>query len=114
MAQTFGKPVFVVWQGIGSQVVEVRIKNTDGTAYDLTGKTVTVSGDLDGTYKLESLACTVDADPTTGIVTFTPSAGELADLGNIECQCRIDNGGAITFTFPFILNTQAVKYSAGA
>jgi len=114
MAQTYGKPVFVVWQGIGSQIVEVRIKNSDGTAYDLTDKTVTVSGDLDGTYVLESLACTVDETETTGIITFSPSAEELASTGNIECQARIDNGGAIAFSYPFILSCQAVKFSEGA
>ncbi len=114
MAQTFGKPVYVVWQGIGSQIVEVRIKHRDSTAYDLTDKTVTVSGSRDGEYILESLACTVDETETTGIVTFTPSAEELATVGDIECQARIDNGGAIAFTYPFILSVLAVQYSAGA
>lgn len=114
MAQTFGKPTITGWAGIGAQVFEVRVKNTDGTAYDLTGMTVTVSGSRDSVYLLESVACTLDADPTTGIVTFTPSSGEIADAGAIECQLRIDNGGAIAFTFPFILDILAVQYSAGA
>lgn len=114
MAQTYGKPIFVVWQGIGSQIVEVRLKKSDGTDYDLTGMTVTVSGDLDDTYLIESLACTLDATPTTGVITFSPSAEELASTGNIECQLRLDNGGAIAFSYPFILNCQAVKFSEGA
>jgi hypothetical protein len=114
MAQTYGKPVKVVWHGIGSQIVEVHITDEDGAAYDLTDMTATVSGSIDGAYVLESVACTLDDDETTGILTFTPSAEELATEGNIECQVRIDNGGAIAFTFPIILSVQAVKYSAGA
>lgn len=114
MAQSFGKPVLVAWQGIGAQVFTINVKNTDGTAYDLTDMDVTVSGAIDSEYQFEDIACTVDADETTGIVTFTPSDAELANLGNIECQLRIDNGGAIAFTYPFVLQVLAVTYSAGA
>jgi len=113
MAQTFGKPVIVGWAGIGAQVFQINVKNASGAAYDLTGMTVTVSGSRDGAYLIESLACTIDDDETTGIVTFTPSAEEIATAGDIECQLRIDNGGAIAFTFPFILQILSVQYSAG-
>jgi hypothetical protein len=114
VAQSFGKPIIVGWQSIGSQVFEVRVKTAAGAAYDLTGMTVTVSGSIDGVYQLESLACTLSATPTDGTITFTPSSGEIGTVGEIECQLRIDNGGAIAFTFPFILNILAVQYSAGA
>lgn len=111
MALTFGKPNYTVWAGIGSQVITVNVKTTTGAAYDLTGMTVTVSGSTDGVYKLSSVACTLDADPTTGTITFTPSAGEIADVGVIDCQLRIDNGGAIAMPFPFTLTVLAPQYS---
>lgn len=110
----YGKPNLTGWAGIGGQVFTVSVKKSDGTAYDLTGKTVTVSGSMDGTYVLSSVSCTLSATPTDGSVTFTPSSAELASVGVIDCQLRIDNGGAIAMPFPFTLTIQAPQYDAGA
>jgi hypothetical protein len=110
----YGKPNLTGWAGIGSQVFEVVVKNSDGTAYDLTGMTVTVSGSQDGAYVLESVSCTLSATPTDGTVTFTPSSGEIATAGVIDCQLRIANGGAIAMPFPFTLTIETPQYSAGA
>ena len=110
--QSYGMPILTIWQGIGSQVVTMAIKKSDGTAYDLTGKTVSVSGSIDGVYMMSSVACTLSATPTDGTLTFTPSAGELATLGAMTCQFRVNNGGAISFPRPFVLSVEAVQYAA--
>lgn len=110
----YGMPNLTGWQSIGGQVFTIAVKQSDGTAYDLTGMDVTVSGSQDGAYVLSSVACTLSATPTDGTVTFTPSAGELAAVGVITCQLRIDNGGAIAMPRPFTITVEAPQYDAGA
>jgi hypothetical protein len=110
--QSYGMPNITGWAGIGSQAFTIAVKQSDGTAYDLTGMTVTVSGSVDGVYVISSLACTLSATPTDGTVTFTPSSVEIAAAGVITCQLRIDNGGAIAFPRPFTLTIETPQYDA--
>lgn len=110
----FQRPNLDAWTSIGNQVFTVTVRNSDGTAYDLTGLDVTISAAVGGAYMIESLACTLSATPTDGTITFTPSAGEVAIAGVYECQLRIDNGGAIAMPFPFTMTVRDPIYSAGA
>lgn len=51
-------------------ILEVALKNPDGTAYDLTGYTATLHvSKSDGTVVTRAMV--VDAAPTTGIVRYT-------------------------------------------
>lgn len=104
---SYGKPNMTCWAGVGGQVFTVSVKKSDGTAYDLTGMTVTVSGKQDGAYVISTVACTLSATPTDGTVTFTPSSAEIANIGVISCQLKVDNGGAIAMPFPFTLTVEA-------
>ena len=99
----YAKPNLQGWTAIGSQVFTVTVNNSDGTAYDLTSMTVTVSGVLDGVDQFRDLACTLSATPTDGTVTFTPDVSEVPTAGVIECQLMINNGGAIALPFGFTL-----------
>lgn len=99
----YAKPNLQGWTAVGSQVFSVTVNNSDGTAYDITGMTVTVSGVLDGVDQFRDLACTLSATPTDGTVTFTPDVSELPTAGVIECQLKIDNSGAIALPFGFTL-----------
>lgn len=103
---TYQKYNITAWQSIGAQVLTCEVRDIDGALYDLTGMTVTVSGTLDSVDQFRDLACTLDADPTTGKFTFTPSAGELANAGLYDCQAKIDNGGAIALPYPFTLTVE--------
>jgi len=87
--------------GIGGQIFPVKVYDETGAAYDLTGLTVTVSGKIGGTDCFRDLACTLNADPTTGRLTFAPSAGEMGTAGVIDCQVQVDNGGAIALSTEF-------------
>lgn len=95
-----------IWKAIGSQVVTCTVRTEEAVVYDLTGLTVTVSGTLDSVDQFRDLACTLDADPTTGVFTFTPSAGELANAGVYDCQAKITNGSAVALTYPFTLTVE--------
>lgn len=103
---TYQKYNITAWQSVGSQILSGEVRDINGALYDLTGMTVTVSGKLDGVDQFRDLACTLDADPTTGVFTFTPSAGELANAGVYDCQAKIDNGGAIALPYPFTLTVE--------
>lgn len=94
------------WKSIGSQVLTCVVYDADGAVYDLTGMTVTVSAALDSADQFRDLACTLDADPTTGKFTFTPSAGELANLGVYLAQAKITNGGAVSLPDQFTITVK--------
>ena len=103
---TYQKYNITAWKGIGSQVLSGIVTDSAGAAYDLTGMTVTVSAKLDAVDQFRDLACTLDADPTTGIFTFTPSTAELANAGVYEAQAKIDNGGAVALPYPFTITVE--------
>lgn len=99
----YAKPNLEGVTAVGSQVFEVFVKKSDGTEYDLTGLTVTVSGTLDGVDQFRDLACTLSATPVDGSFTFTPDVTEIPSSGTLECQAKLDNSGAVAYPRRFTL-----------
>ncbi len=91
--------------GATGRTLSVTINYDDGTAYDLTDAVaVTIaarSGGADGTVVVDDEAMTVDDDPTTGVVTWTPSATAVEADGRFDAQIRIEvEAGVYDFAAP--------------
>lgn len=91
--------------GATGRTLTVTINYDDGTAYDLSsavGVTIAArSGGADGTVVVDDEAMTIDADPTTGVVTWTPSANAVTNDGRYDAQIRIEvSAGVYDFAAP--------------
>lgn len=108
----------VTYVGATGRTLTIYIKR-DGVAYDLTGKTgVTIAardGGESGTVVVDDETMTVDADPTTGVVTWTPSAGAVDTAGKFDCQVRVEvTSGKYDFADPVWLEVKPSIIGSGA
>lgn len=77
------------------------ITNTDGTPFDLTGKTVRFQMRwlLDNRFKVDAAAIITDADG--GLVRYDLVAGDMDTVGDYQTRWQILNGdGSIEHTQP--------------
>ena len=77
------------------------IKTPDGTAFDLTGYTVTLY--VFSAALLFSLVGILDADPTTGICYFTPIITDFATAGKYRFEVECTKAGAVVKTKNYIV-----------
>lgn len=84
------------------RVLATTLKDDTGKAQDLTGRTVTFAmRQASATYASVHAAATVDADPTTGKVTFSAwPAGSLDTAGTYVAEFVVTDSSSKDVTFP--------------
>jgi len=75
-------------------VIPIR-KPEDGSAYDLTGKTITLYMKNRSTGATISLSGTPQGNPTAGNAQFTVGATDFATIGNYDMEIEITQGGTL-------------------
>lgn len=97
----------ITYQGADGRPLEFTVRNSDGTATDLTGFSVFLSASHGDDAKISRAEMTV-SDPTAGEVSYLPSAAEISDVGVYDAQLRLVNaGGLIDYTEPVRLDVRA-------
>jgi hypothetical protein len=90
---------FLKTHDTGKPVV-ASLKNSDGTAVNLTGCTVKVIVSAGvGVTAIVNRAVTV-TDATGGIVTYTPIAADVATAGSYLAEWEVTTGSGGVFTVP--------------
>jgi hypothetical protein len=81
--------------------LKATLVDTAGQPLDLTDCTVDFSFVLAGGGVMYSGAGTIDADPTTGKVTYVFTSGQTATVGNYTGQWLVTDAGDVTVSYPF-------------
>jgi hypothetical protein len=90
---------------------DVTVKDANGNAFDLTGYTATakMAKGYSSTRTRTTITCTINADPTTGIVTLSLTATETAALdapARYVYDLEITSGATVTRVIEGIINVR--------
>jgi len=90
---------------------DVTVKDANGNAFDLTGYTATakMAKGYSSTRTRTAITCTINADPTTGIVTLSLTATETAALdapARYVYDLEITSGATVTRVIEGIINVR--------
>lgn len=100
------KQTIVTYVGANGRTLEFTAKDSDGTAYDLTGIDVSISAKLGATVKIDDSDCTV-VSVAAGTFTYTPTAAEIDEEGEYDAQVRMENqSGAVDYMEIFIIDVR--------
>ena len=88
---------------------DVTVKDANGNAFNLTGYTATakMAKGYSSTRTRTTITCTINADPTTGIVTLSLTATETAALdapARYVYDLEITSGATVTRVIEGIIN----------
>ena len=82
-------------------VLDIYLKNPDGTAYNLTGATVKLLMAVPATGVLKvNAAMTVIGDPTLGRVQYAWGATDTDTAGSFVAEVEVTSAGGLKQTFP--------------
>ena len=90
---------------------DVTVKDANRNAFDLTGYTATakMAKGYSSTRTRTTITCTINADPTTGIVTLSLTATETAALdapARYVYDLEITSGATVTRVIEGIINVR--------
>ena len=90
---------------------DVTVKDANGNAFNLTGYTATakMAKGYSSTRTRTTITCTINADPTTGIVTLSLTATETAALdapARYVYDLEITSGATVTRVIEGIINVR--------
>ena len=101
------RPTINAYQGDAVTALSFLIKTSAGAAVDLsTYDSAWLSASHDGTWMFDLAAMTIAAG-STGAVSITPSAAQVATAGRYVAVIRFVDGSVVTYSEPFTINVVA-------
>lgn len=107
MSATEEYPVIVTYVGADGRTLEFAAVTSTGTAYDLTGLTLTLRAKNGATVMIDAQACTVASPATAGLFSYTPTAAQVGSAGEYTSQVKLVNATAkVDFLEPFVISVR--------
>lgn len=105
--KTAARKIVETYVGADGRILYFLAKQADGTAFDLTGYTVTITAKNGSTTKIDDEECTVTND-AEGAFTYTPEAEEIDEAGDYDAQVKlVDGSSLVNYLEQFIIQVNA-------